>query len=312
MTQRSKKASIGHRVEHRLLRGLLGLIRSMPLPAVRGIARRLGIFLFRVARVRRSVVIAQLRAAFPTKPPDEIERIALRSYVNICTTFLELFWSPNFALPQYLRECRLMNVEVMLDAVARGRGVILISGHYGNWEWIPHAMQAQTGLTGAAIIRPMNNLLVDAEIQACRTQYGGQVIPMERAGLEGYRLLKRGGILMLLADQNAPRDAVFVSFLGRLATVFRGPALLGLKTGAPFILVSSHRDADGRYEIRYSEIPTDHLPEDPDAAIDELSYRHVKALEAVIREEPGDWFWHHRRWKHVPDATSRVVPDRMA
>jgi Kdo2-lipid IVA lauroyltransferase/acyltransferase len=303
---------MGHLIQYWLLRLLTGLLQGMPLHVVRRIARALADFLFHVIRARKSVVVAQLSASFPEKDASEINHIAHQAYVNICTTFLELFWSPKLEPWHLLRGFRVENVEVLLNAHARGRGVLLLSGHYGNWEWIPHVLQAKTGLNGAAIARPMQNSYVDRLVNTYRTQFGGVVIPMERAGREGFRLLKNGGILMVLTDQSAPHDALFLPFFGRLTTWFKGTAVFQLKTGASLIMVTSYRQDDGNYLIRLDEIPVDNLPADFDEAVDELTRRHVKALENIIRERPGDWFWHHRRWKHAPTPNSRIVGDRPA
>lgn len=281
----------------------------MPIHTVRAVARGVAELLFHVLRVRRSVVLEQLRMAFPEKNDEEILRIAKESYVNICTTFSELFWAPKLELERMVREVRFVNFEVMREAHARGRGVILLTGHYGNWEWIPHYMLHLSGFNGAAIVRPMQNSHVDQLVQSYRCRFGGAVIPMSVAGREGFRWLKSGQVLMILSDQSAPRDSVFVHFLGRPAATFKGPAVFALKTGSPVIMAYSLRRDDGGYDVHWSEIPTENLPSNTEDAIGELTRRHVKALERQIRERPGLWFWHHRRWKHAPDASSMIVPD---
>jgi Kdo2-lipid IVA lauroyltransferase/acyltransferase len=296
-------------IQYWLLRAFMSILQGMSLEALRGLARRAGIFGYRVVGLRRTVVLEQLRAAFPGKDEAEIDRIAEQSYISICTTFLELAWAPNLTADFFRRQTRLENPEVVRNALARGRGLLFLMGHFGSWECVPYSMTINENIVGKAIVHPMHNERLDRLIQSYRSQFGWSTIPMSRAGLEGYRYVRNGGMLVVLTDQSAPPDSLFVPFLGRPATVFKGAAVFAQKTGAPMVLGIPLRQDNGSYRIRFEEIPTDRLPSDPERALEVLTWRHVKALERVILDRPGDWFWHHRRWKHTPGPQSRIVAD---
>lgn len=116
---------------------------------------------------------------------------------------------------------------------------------------------------------------------------------------EALRSLRRGRVVALVADQDARRSGVFVPFFGRPASTHRGPAVLALRSGAPVFMGTAVRRADGSYRTTIREIP---VPEgaELDERADRLTAELASALEAAVREEPGQYLWHHRRWKTRP------------
>ena len=299
-------------IQYWLFRSFAFLLQSMTLHCVRITARSLGLLAACCFPFRRSVIIEQLQRAFPEKGRREISSIARQSYVNLVTTVCELIWTPCLTRETMDREMRLVNVEAVLRARERGHGIVFVTGHYGNWEWIPHPLTASLGIRILAIVHPLHNVRVDAAVESYRRTHGIRLVDMKHAAREALNALHGGDAMLIVADQSAPRESIFVRFLGRPAATFKGPAMFALKTGAALIAVFSLRRADGGYDLLFREVPAGDLTGASDRNIGELTRRHVKVLESMVRERPGEWLWHHRRWKTAPDEASRIIEDPMA
>ena len=209
---------------------------------------------------------------------------------------------------EIVRRTEVVGLEALREAAAGGSGVVLISGHLGNWE-VAAASVAVRGV-------PMD---VAAHLQKNPLFYRHMVERQDRLGLtvivknEAFRLvpqaLAAGRIVALIADQNIRKRGVFVDFFGRAAATAKGPALFALRTGAPVFLGVAVRKPGypSRYRVMIEPVPVDEGARGADA-IRELTQRHVSILEAQIREAPSQYFWQHRRWKTRPEAVLAPHP----
>ena len=194
------------------------------------------------------------------------------------------------------------DIDQLEAAMDTGGGAVLVTGHFGNWELCGAAL-AVRGIPLDAVARPQANPLTDRLINDARARFGMNVIPMAGATKHSLRALLAGRAVGLVADQDARDRGLFVPFFGRPASTFRGPAVLALRTGAPVFLITAVRDGD-RYTVRVRRIP---VPEAVDEPERELTAAISAALEAAIRERPGQYLWQHRRWKTAApgDGTAR-------
>jgi KDO2-lipid IV(A) lauroyltransferase len=188
----------------------------------------------------------------------------------------------------------------MEGALAEGKGVILVTGHYGNWE-IAAATVASRGIPIGAIVRRQGNRLVDARLNELRRRLGVETIYQSEAPSRVPRLLRRNGVVGIVGDQDARRSGVFVPFFGRPASTHRGPAVFALKLGAAvFSCVARRRPGEGvTYDVMGERVPvvrTGDLEADTHALTADLAAR----LEAQVRVAPEQYFWFHRRWKTRP------------
>lgn len=291
---------MGHRVEYWIFLAASWLFGILPLRWVRGIAAGLGTFTYQVLRFRRKIVHDNLRNAFPGEGPGWREEIASETYRNVAISLCELLWFRNLTPASFedLVEC---NGELLRSLHARGKGVVIVTAHLGNWEFISPAVFLKTGIQVHALYKPQSNSFIDRRIAVWRTRFGTKVVPMRLGVREMLRALQQGDAVLVAADQSAPVESIHMEFFGRTVPVFQGPAAFSLKAGAPMISVFAIRKPDGRYLLRCKEIPTDGL-DYSDNGIRELTERHLALTEAVIREYPGQWMWTHRRWKHAQDV----------
>ena len=192
------------------------------------------------------------------------------------------------------------NVEVMEQALAAGKGVVLVTGHLGNWEAVARLCKVR-GWKISTIYRPLDNPLLDRWIESFRRAHGQEMAPKRGAIRNMLRAIRRGGVGALLVDQDARRHGVMVPVLGRLASTVRTPAELALRTDAAIITVFTARTGPGfRHVVRFDPP----LPLDPsgdhDADVLRIMTEINRRLEAALRRAPEQWLWAHRRWKSSP------------
>ena len=187
--------------------------------------------------------------------------------------------------------------DVMEAALAEGRGVMLVTGHYGNWE-IAAATVASRGLPISAIVRRQGNLLVDRRLDDTRRRLGVRTITQREAPTQVPRALRRGGVVGIVGDQDARRAGVVVPFFGQPASTHRGPALFALRFGAPILACVARRlpGDEVRYEVSGTRVNVENTG-DLEADVERVTTELAARLEDEIRVAPEQYFWFHRRWK---------------
>ncbi len=269
-----------------------------PVQAVR-FGRHLGAFVYHFVPIRRRVAFENLQHAFPEKSIRQINRIIKRTYQNFSQTFIDFLRTPARTHQELQQRVRMKNIEVLNRAIQNSKGVVFLSGHYGNWEIMGAAISAH-GCPLTVLARTQRNKRVDALVNSYRKIAGIETVPLGLAVRGVLRTLRAGKAVALLADQDAHKEGVFVPFFGRLAATAPGPALFILKTGAPLIFSECKIDHDGGYSVVFTPIKTHDLNGTSQENVKILTERHVKFLEEKIRLRPDHWFWMHKRWKTKP------------
>jgi KDO2-lipid IV(A) lauroyltransferase len=264
---------------------------------------------YRPLGIRRAVVERQVRAAFPEKAPDEVRRIAMASYSNLGRTSLEAALLSALSREQVVAMFdRVEGGDVLAAARARGKGVLLVSGHLGNWE-LAGAFVAASGVPIEAVARGMENPLFDRYVTQTRHDLGMTVIHDADAVRRVPRATREGKAVAMLVDQGAAGLASsWVPFFGRYAKTPRGPAVFALRLGAPVVFATALRQPGGKYVMYYEEVPV-HPTGDREADVDRIVADYTSTLERWIRRAPEQYFWHHRRWKHQRPGTPPELGD---
>jgi KDO2-lipid IV(A) lauroyltransferase len=192
------------------------------------------------------------------------------------------------------------NFDELLRDMEEGRGAIIVSAHLGNWE-MGSASGAAHGLAIDAVMHRQRNRRFDQDLRETRGRLGMGIIIRDHAPRQVLRSLRANRAVALVADQNVSRAGIFVDFFGVPASTARGPAIFAQRTGAPIWTALAVRVDEG--DVRY-RIVLRRLDVEPGSG-DEEDVRRVTqaindALEAVIRDYPEQYFWHHRRWKTRP------------
>lgn len=295
--------TFAHRLEYAALRLFVACLAPLGFRRASNVGAAISRWAFSPFGIRRGVVLRQIAAAFPELDVAARRAIAAASYENLGRVAVEATLlsrgGPDAVLAAFSESPQW---SVVLGAHARGRGVVLMAGHLGNWE-LSGAYMAARGLEVHAIARGMANPLSDRYFRRTRERLGMRVMHDQEAVRAVPRLLRAGAAVGFLADQSAAGLAsTYVPFFGRPAKTPRGAAVFALRLGAPIVLVQAIRGADGRYEFVAEEIEVRDSG-DRERDVDDIVLRYSLALERLVRRYPDQYFWQHRRWKHQPDDT---------
>jgi len=190
-------------------------------------------------------------------------------------------------------------LEHIRAAYAKGKGVLLFSGHYGHWELVA-MMQGYLGLPLALVARPLDNPRLEELLARLRGMSGNRIIHKRRAVREILRVLREGQGTAIVIDQDARNEGVFVPFFGIPASTTPTLALMTLRTGAPVVPTYSFPRPDGSYTVVYEPEIEVEPSGDHDADVIRITALCTARIEAWVRERPELWLWMHRRWKTVP------------
>lgn len=303
------KPRLGHRVQYAAGRGILALLGAVPFNVARGVGRWLGQLGHTPFGVRRTVVERQIAAAFPDRGAESVKGLVRAAYGHFGEVLVETALLPRLGRQGILDLFEgAERFELIQEAHAAGKGIILITGHFGNWE-LAGAYVAARGIPIEVIVRRMNNPLFDSYISRTREGAGMIVVHDHDAVKRTPRAFKAGHAVAFVADQGVLGLAsTFVPFFGRPAKTPRGPAVFALRFRLPTFFVAAVREPSGRYRCVVTPVE---IPDtgDREADVDAVVARYTAILESWVRRYPGQYFWHHRRWKRQPPGTPDELRD---
>ncbi|SHO48770.1 lysophospholipid acyltransferase family protein [Desulfopila aestuarii] len=297
---------IRHFIEFQFLLGLGLTTRWLSRQALLRFGARLGDIIYYCFPVRKNVTVTHLTSAFPEKSPSEISYIARGAYRNLGMNTLEHLALPNLTRDALLDLVVFENLDVLKEAQARGKGTVLVGGHFGNWEY-PSCALGAAGYRLGAVVAEISNKYLDKEINDHRRMTGLEVIPKGTATRGIVRLLRNNGIVGMLMDQNAGSRGVFVNYFGRLCSAPKGPASIALKMGAAMVFGASIRQPDGTIRVVFEPVIIDYEAGATEDNIRDITQRCTNRLEHYARLQPDQWFWMHRRWKSRPPGENEVA-----
>lgn len=294
-----RKHSTTHKVEYALARSLEIAVSTLPERAADAFGKNIGRTIQRLG-IRRDTVAEGLRIAFPEKSGEWIDATMHAAYEHLGREVAAMLRLSKLQPADIIERTTTIGWDALEEARSLGRGLLLVTGHYGNWE-IAAATVASRGMPIAAIVRRQGNRIVDERLQQLRNKLGVETIYQSEAPKRVPRILRSNGVVGIVGDQDARRAGIFVPFFGRPASTHRGPALFALRLGAPVFSCVARRlpGQDVRYEVageRVPVTPTGVLDDDVAALTTELAAR----LEGQIRKAPEQYFWFHKRWKTRP------------
>ncbi|MCG3134844.1 MAG: Lipid A biosynthesis lauroyltransferase [Planctomycetes bacterium] len=296
----ARRVTLRHRAEYAAIRLFAGAVRLLGVRLGVWIARRLArLYWWADARHRR-VASSNIRERMGLSA-DEARRLALESFRHLFTNAVEmLHFDREVARRGFDAVVVAPGAEAVGEALARGKGVIVVSGHLGNWEVIARVF-ARHGWPISTVYRSLDNPLLDAWVATLRSNHGQEMIEKHGAAKALLRAVRKGRLVALLVDQGAGRHGIDAPFFGAPASTIPTPAELALRTGAAIIVGVPARIGPGfRHEFRLSTLeaaPTG----DHEADVLRVTTEINRRLEDAIRARPEQWLWAHRRWKRKPD-----------
>lgn len=286
-----------NQLEYFLFQSFSKLFCLLGLKFSRRFASPLALFFFYLIPIRKTVVKKNLSLAFPQFNQTQINRTTFECYKSLATTLIEILCMPIITEEDIERYFNWNNVELLKEKYAENKGVILLVSHSANWEFASLAISKKIGVSFGVIMKEQRNTLVSDWMVKYRSKWGNRMITLGISVRNFYKELIDKNIVLLAADQRAPKESQRVNFFGRPSTCFSGPASLAVKTGAPIVFALMKREADLKYTLKFVEIPVDNLPSTDEEKILEISQRHTKILEEAIKTAPEQWLWMHDRWK---------------
>jgi Kdo2-lipid IVA lauroyltransferase/acyltransferase len=287
-------------IEYLLFRLIGWLARLMPYGAARHIGHALGLGVLYLTGYRKRITLDNLTRAFPDASPAWVRRVMRGAYKNYGSAIVEMFWAGGRSAETLKAKVHLGNPEVLYTALQRNAGLILMSAHFGSWEFMLNGLRLHIPAQFAAIVQRQRNERIDAFIDKQRRRFDVETIALGPSVREVLRALQEKKVVVILGDQSGPRESVFIPFFGRPSATHRGAAAFALRTGAPIVLVLLVRRPDGSHEAVFEEVPTGGLSGTREERVTQLTARHAAVLEKHIRLHPEHWLWMHKRWKHKP------------
>lgn len=285
-------------IEYILFIALSWLFRFTGLNFARRFSSVIAVVFFYFIPIRKKVTIENLQKAFPEYSAKKIKQIAYNSYKSFCISLVEILYMPWLTKEQLINEVKCQDKDIIVKRYEEGQGVILLSAHLGNWEYLAASVAAQINKKFSIIVKPQRNPYVDKWMNKARTKWGNEVIPLGVSVRNVFSALLKKEIVAIVADQRGPAESIKLDFFGRRTSVYTGPAVLSVKTNAPMIYGIITRQKDYSYQVEIKEIERSNLPDDYDEKIKVLSERSIRYLEQVISKTPEQWLWMHKRWKH--------------
>jgi KDO2-lipid IV(A) lauroyltransferase len=256
-----------------------------------------GVFLYAFSVPHRLLVKRNLEFCYPEWSPKQVRELSKRVFKNAGITFVELVQATFISRQNLLEMFRLEGEDHLLKAIEAGKGVIIISAHFGNWEVAPHILPCcfQQPMTGVA--RKMRFEWLDRWLYYVRTRFGNRIIYKKWALPTMMRTLRQGGLLAFFIDQSKRKQGVNVSFFGREATAIPAAALLAIRCNSPVVPIFCRREPDGQLLFQVHSALELTRTEDRNSDLQSNTQKMIDVVEDMVRQYPEQWAWYQRPWK---------------
>jgi KDO2-lipid IV(A) lauroyltransferase len=294
------------RLQYLALRLVSSMLHCWPVELNLAGARLLGDLMYTFDKRHRNRALANLRNSFPEMPEARRMQMARESMRQLFMLAVEvLFTTRLIKVNTFRRYIAMGDFEPVLRLLLkRNQGLIMLTGHYGNWEILGYVL-ATLGFQTTSIARPLDNPYINDWLLGVREKMGQKIIAKKGATEEVTQALSHYGAIGLIADQNAGPKGIFVDFFGRKASTYKSIGLLAMEYKVPVVVGYARRLNNGfRFEMGLSDVI---YPEDWQDKEDPLRYitqRYSHAIEIFVRKDPGQYLWVHRRWKTRPKGES--------
>ncbi len=245
---------------------------------------------------RKKIVFENLRNSFPDKTEGEIRELARKFYRHFNDIIMEILKLTTLATRNLEKRLRFSNPDVLNEYYRQGKSVLAVAAHYNNWEW-SLGLSRISPHQPIVIYKPLNNKYFDRFFRKTRERHGSILIPMRDTIRRILSDRKEGNLALygFVSDQSTiwEETQYWTTFLNQLTPVHLGIEKMALKTGLPVVYLHIRKVRRGYYEIDTLKL----FDDVSGLAANEITEKHVRILEAYIREKPEQWLWTHRRWK---------------
>ena len=277
-----------------LIRGGGFILGQIPLFLLYPLSNFLAWIASDVIRYRYDVVQENLRKSFPDLSEQDRKKLSRKFYVNFTDVLVESFKMLSRNPKLIPSRVQILNPELLKTYQHAGRSIVAVSSHYANWEWMGVGLQELTGIRCFLTYKPLSSKLMERLMKEIRQLHGGELVSMKHT----FRAVSssKSPVLSLLISDQAPHpdNAYWTKFLNQDTPVFLGAERIAKATNSVVVFIAMRRVKRGYYTLEFQE-----LTNDPKSEIEfAISEMHVRALEKLIFEDPSNWLWTHKRWKH--------------
>jgi len=267
-------------------------------------AALIGWVICRFDRRHRRIAEEHLRRSFPDWDEQHVRRVAAESIKHMVYLGLEVLLTTRLITPiRWQRHVKLAGLAPVLRMLlANRRGLILVTGHYGSFELVGYTM-ATLGFPSVSVFRPLDNPWINDFVMGVRQRTGQGILRKKGATAMMEDVLAARGTLAFIADQDAGRKGLFVDFFGRPASTYKSIGLMAMQFGVPIVVGYGRRlGEDFHFEMGVQRIIQPHEWEGKDDPLLWITQEYTAALEQIVRRDPEQYLWVHRRWKHRPNG----------
>ncbi len=271
-------------------------ISKLPFGMLYLISDFLYLILYKIIGYRTKVVRSNLENSFPDKTSSEIKKIEAKFYSHLCDLVVESLKAFSISLDEAKERMKDRNIEVVNQYYKQGRQVVLVGGHYGNWELFAITIGATTEHKALALYTPLKNEFINDKITKSRSKYGLGMLSIKEIKSKLTEINSDLYATIFGADQSPRKSqrAYWVKFLNQETGIQFGTEKFAKEFNAVVIFTNIYKVKRGYYELQY-----DVITEQPnEEEFGYISKTHTEMLEKVIQEQPEFWLWSHKRWKH--------------
>jgi KDO2-lipid IV(A) lauroyltransferase len=284
------------------VRIVIAILQALPISASKSLARGFAYLMHEVVRIRRTVVDENLRHAFPNWSEGRRQQVARAMWNHLFLMVVEVaLVSRKIHWTNWRRYLRFTDDDILIRAMLDDRPVLVLSGHYGNFE-IGSYIHGLFDFATYAVARPLDNAYLDKYLATFRGSNGTRILPKQGSAETIARILEKGHALGALGDQAAGSKGCWVEFFGRPASAHKAPAVFCLANDAPMLVLYARRA--GSEPLVFDMVT--HAAADPRSGADHvqsvslLTQWYTDRLEEIVRAAPEQYWWVHRRWKGKP------------
>ncbi len=285
---------------------LLVPISRLPFFVLYGLSNLLYVLIYRVFGYRKTMVRKNLANSFPNKTKEELREIEKAFYTHFCDILVEGIKNFTISETVAIKRMKVENPEVFEPYFKKGKSVILVGGHYNNWELFALAIPGQIKHIPMALYSPLKNEFWNEKISSSRSKYGLYMLRIN-AILEKIRKQKEEQFAIIFGNDQSPTRAQlahFTTFLNQETAVAYGAERMAREFNIPIFAGSIFKVSRGHYKVIFSLVSEDH----DNFKQGEITAAFTKYLEKDILSAPQYWLWSHNRWKH---KKADHQPDRL-
>ena len=283
-------------------------VACLPARWAQALGRGAGWVLAHGMRLRRTYVLEVLARSFPEKTPDEHREIYAAMCRHQALNLVEILRFAGGREEEIRARIEVSGEEVVKQALERGKGVLVLIAHFGNYDLMGLFASRLLGYPVTIITKTLKNQRLNELWWELRQKAGLKTLPSHNAYRACVRALRRNELVGFMLDQNRPSgQGVFVDFFGKPASTTPGLAMMSAQTGAPVVPVFMRRMPDGRHVLEARPV-IEPPPDRKEETLRACTAAYTKIIEDEIRRDPAQWMWLHKRWKSRPANEAESAP----